>query len=167
MSLLKDITRPEIRKLFGKKEVEIIEKQLLGIALKPSENTRLSRDIKKKFEAIKILSENKNEFNLKKGARINELIEEAKEVILEDKHLSKIRRIWLFGSTAENQRSFRSDIDLAVEFSKISQEEASDFRVKVLGRVNNLLDIQVFNFLPEKIKKEVSEKGKIIYEPQD
>ena len=50
ISIIKD---EKIRTLFGKRELEIIEKQLLGIKLSNSEKTRLSRDIRKKFEAIK------------------------------------------------------------------------------------------------------------------
>ena len=40
------------RKVFGKKELKIIEKQLLGINLSQSEKNRLSRDIRPKFELI-------------------------------------------------------------------------------------------------------------------
>jgi len=166
MSLIKDIKKPEMRKLFGERELKIIEKQLLGIKLEPSENTRLSRDIKKKFWAIKILCEDKEEFELKKGARIKELIEDAKEVIFETKYLPRIKKIWLFGSTVENQRTFRSDIDIAVEFSEITQTEASEFRINVLGSVNDMVDIQVYNVLPDKIKKEIDEKGKILWKKE-
>ena len=50
MSLLKTLKEEKnARKIFGKKEIEIIEKQLNGIKLSPSEQTRLSRDIRKKF----------------------------------------------------------------------------------------------------------------------
>lgn len=164
MSLLNTIRKdPNIRRIFGKKEIEIIEKQLLGIPLKPSENTRLSRDIKRKFEAVKSLSENISEFELKKGALIKRLIEDAKEAIFESKYLTKIKKIWLFGSTAENQRTFHSDIDIAVEFSNISSKEASEFRIKTMGKINDMVDIQVYNVLPRKIKKEIEAKGKILW----
>ncbi|MBI2112487.1 nucleotidyltransferase domain-containing protein, partial [Candidatus Woesearchaeota archaeon] len=125
---------------------------------------RLSRDIKTKLEAVRKLSENISEFQLKKGQNIKELIKEAKEVIFESKQVSKIKKIWLFGSTAANERTFRSDIDIAVEFSSINSREASEFRIKTLSKLPEIIDIQVYNILPEKIKKEIDEKGKVIYE---
>ena len=41
------------RKIFGSKELKIIEKQLMGIKLTQSEKNRLSRDIRKKLRFIK------------------------------------------------------------------------------------------------------------------
>ena len=75
MTLLKTLAQPEIRKLFGKRELVIIRKQLFGVPLKGSEKTRLSRDIRKKFEAIALLIPSIKEFELKKGAEIKRLIE--------------------------------------------------------------------------------------------
>ena len=43
----------EMRRLFGQQELKIIEKQLLGVELSPSEKTRLSSDVRPKFEIIK------------------------------------------------------------------------------------------------------------------
>ena len=43
----------EIRKIFGKKEIKIILKQLEGISLNQSEKNRLSRDIRPKLNIIK------------------------------------------------------------------------------------------------------------------
>ena len=45
-----------VRKIFGKKEIEIILKQLEGITLTQSEKNRLSRDIRPKLKVIKELS---------------------------------------------------------------------------------------------------------------
>lgn len=92
------------------------------------------------------------------------MIENAKEAIMESKFLTRIKRIILFGSTAANERTFRSDIDIAVEFDKINEKEAAEFMIKTLGRINEMVDIQVYNVLPKKIKKEIDEKGKVIYE---
>ena len=50
------INKKEARRIFGKKEIGIILKQLEGLPLKPSELTRLSRDIKPKLEFIKEIS---------------------------------------------------------------------------------------------------------------
>ena len=164
MSLLKTLKEEKnARKIFGKKEIEIIEKQLNGIKLSPSEQTRLSRDIRKKFEIIKELAKNEREFELKKGKILKERIENAKEVILESKYLSKIRKIILFGSAVENKLNYRSDIDLAIIFSDINRAEADEFRIKTLGKLSNQIDIQVYNFLPDKIKKQIDERGKVIW----
>ena len=164
MGLLNAIKRnPNIRKIFGKQELKIIEKQLMGVSLKASERTRLSRDIRKKFEAIKELSGCVSEFQLKKGADIKYLISDAKEVILKSKYFPRIKKIVLFGSAAENQLSLRSDIDLAVEFDKIDVKEATRFRLDILSKVSERADIQVYNILPDKIKKEIDEKGRVLY----
>lgn len=165
MSLLEEIKRnPDLRSLFGKRELFIIEKQLLGIRLKPSEKTRLSRDIRKKLRAIESLSRFKEGFALKHGAKIKEILDDVKEVILDTSYFSKIKRIYLFGSVVEGTHIFRSDIDIAVEFTEISLKEAAKFRIHVAGIVSDKVDIQVYNILPDKIKREIDEKGKIIYE---
>ena len=165
MSLLSTIKKDKnIRRIFGERELVIIEKQLLGVALKPSEKTRLSRDIRKKFEAINALAPFANEFKLKHGAIINGLINETKEVITENKLIPTIKRIILFGSAAEHQLTLRSDIDIAVEFERITEQEAVRFRLDVMRKINEKVDIQVYNLLPDKIKKEIELKGKKLYE---
>lgn len=164
MAFLKVLEKPEIRRLFGKRELVIIRKQLLGVPLKNSEKTRLSRDIRKKFEVIAQLIPFAEEFELKKGAEIKRLIEEAKEVILKTKFFPRIKRIIIFGSVAENQPTLLSDIDLAVEFTSLAEGEATLFRREVLGKLSEKLDTQVYNQLPAKVKKEIDEKGKVIYE---
>jgi predicted nucleotidyltransferase len=155
------------RKIFGKAELKIIEKQLNGISLTQSEKNRLSRDIRKKFEFIKEASKYSEEFNLKKGSENKKIAEEAKEVILGDELCKKVKRIILFGSIVENKASFKSDIDIAVDFSGISSEEATRFRLRAASKLPEKADIQVFNLLPDKIKKEINEKGKILYEKQN
>ncbi len=152
-----------IRKIFGERELKIIEKQLLGVRLKPSEKTRLSRDIRKKFGAIISLTPFSKNFNLKHGLLIKEIIDEARETILESKYFSRIKRIILFGSAAENQLMIGSDIDIAAEFNQITKEESLQFRLDVLRRVSERIDIQVYNILPDKIKREIDAKGKILY----
>lgn len=163
MNLIRTIKSNEnIRKLFGKREIFLIEKQLRGMKLKPSEKTRLSRDIRKKFDAIKLLSPFINEFELKHGAETKRLIKNMKEHILESEYQPKIKKIYLFGSVVAKEHLFRSDIDIAVEFIKIEQKEATKFRIKF--NYDNNIDVQVYNVLPEKIKREIDTKGKIIYE---
>ncbi len=163
MTLLNLIKKDKnLRRIFGKQELEIIERQILGIKLKPSEKTRLSRDIKKKFEAVEALSRFSDEFKLKKGAEIKKIVNQVKDDILESRYFPRIKMIYLFGSAVENEVTFRSDIDIAVEFDSISQKEATEFRIKFSA--NDKVDIQVYNILPEKIKKEIDTKGKVIYE---
>ncbi|MBW2995503.1 nucleotidyltransferase domain-containing protein, partial [Candidatus Woesearchaeota archaeon] len=140
------------RKIFGKRELKIIEKQLLGINLTQSEKNRLSRDIRQKLEFIKDAARFSEEFKQKKGNEIKKIINEAKEVILEDILFKKIKEIVLFGSAAENKLTFKSDIDIAVKFDKISLKEATKFRIRISGKVPDRVDIQVYNYLPKKIK---------------
>ena len=64
-----------VRKIFGERELKIIEKQLLGIRLTQSEKNRLSRDIRKKLDFIKEASNYTEEFELKFRAEIKKLIE--------------------------------------------------------------------------------------------
>lgn len=150
------------RKIFGQRELKIIEKQLLGINLTQSEKNRLSRDIRKKLNFIKEISKFSEEFELKKGEIIKHKIEEIKKDILNSEYFKKIKRIILFGSTVENQRTFRSDIDIAVVFDEIDLKEATNFRIKT--NLDKNIDVQVYNVLPDKLKKEIDEKGRVIYE---
>ena len=151
------------RKVFGKRELKIIEKQLLGINLTQSEKNRLSRDIRPKFEFIKGCSRFCDDFKLKKGDEITKLAQQTKEIILNDNLAKNIKKIILFGSSVENKLTFKSDIDLAVKFTKINLRESTLFRKRFLGRVNKKMDVQVFNFVGDKIKKEIEKKGVVIY----
>ncbi|MBI2666266.1 nucleotidyltransferase domain-containing protein [Candidatus Woesearchaeota archaeon] len=152
------------RKVFGKRELKIIEKQLLGISLTQSEANRLSRDIRRKFLFIKECSHFERDFPLKKGAEIKKQISEIKETILKDVSSPRITKIVLFGSTVENKLTSRSDIDVAVIFEQINLQEATLFRKRILGKSPSRADIQVYNILPTKIKKEINLKGKTLYE---
>lgn len=150
------------RKIFGKRELIIIKKQLLGMKLTQSEKNRLSRDIRKKFDFIKEISRHTFDFDLKKGSETKEIIEDMKKHILESVYFPRIKRIYLFGSTAEGTHIFRSDIDIAVEFDEIDLKEATKFRIKY--NYDEKIDVQVYNILPDKIKSEIDKKGKTIYE---
>jgi len=166
MSLLRFLRESrDARKVFGRRELRIIEKQLLGVNLTQSERNRLSRDIRRKFEFIGKASIFEEEFRLIKGTEIKKKIEEAKEVILDDISFKKIKRIILYGSAIENELSLKSDIDIAVEFGKISLREATLFRKRISGKVNERIDIQVYNYLPAKIRKEII-KGRVMYDKQ-
>ncbi|MBU4493532.1 MAG: nucleotidyltransferase domain-containing protein [Nanoarchaeota archaeon] len=168
MSLLRFLNSSKnTRKIFGKRELKIIEKQLLGINLTQSEKNRLSRDIRQKLEFIKEASRFSEEFKLKKGSETKKIVEEAKEVILNDILFRKIKEILLFGSLIENKFTFKSDVDIAVKFDKITIKESALFRKRISGKVNQKVDVQVYNHLPSKIKKEINNKGKILYKNEN
>jgi predicted nucleotidyltransferase len=152
------------RKIFGKRELKIIEKQLMGIKLTQSEKNRLSRDIREKLRFIKEINKFESEFNLKKGKIIKEMVEEAVEVIKEDPLFKKVKKILLFGSTIDNERTFRSDIDIAVKFDNIDTKEATEFRIRTSGKLPDKVDIQVFNILPDKIKKSILKSNRVLFE---
>ncbi|MBU2615887.1 MAG: nucleotidyltransferase domain-containing protein [Nanoarchaeota archaeon] len=149
------------RKIFGQRELKIIEKQLNGINLTQSEKNRLSRDIRKKFQFIKDISKFED-FSLKKAGIIKDIIKETKKIILEDEYVKKIRKIILFGSVIENKLTIRSDIDIAVEFDKISLREATLFRKRVSGQLPDKVDVQVLNVLPKKVKKSILKNHRIL-----
>ncbi len=151
------------RKIFGQRELKIIEKQLNGVNLTQSEKNRLSRDIRKKFQFIKEISKFEEDFSLKKAEIVKNIINETKKEILEHSFHNKIKKILLFGSVIENKLTFRSDIDISVEFDKITKKEAFDFRRRVMGQLPDKIDVQVFNFLPEKIKKSILKNHKVLY----
>ncbi|MDI6737922.1 MAG: nucleotidyltransferase domain-containing protein [Nanoarchaeota archaeon] len=164
MGLLKFITESrESRRIFGEKEIKIIEKQLLGVSLTQSEKNRLSRGIRKKLEFIQKIARFEDEFRLKKGGEIKEIIKDAKEAIKEDILANKIKQITLFGSAVENKLTLRSDIDISVEFRDITAAEATLFRKRILGKVNKRVDLQVYNVLPNNIKKAIDEKGRMLH----
>src|SRR3989344_6676721 len=164
MELINIIKKPEMRKIFGERELKIIEKQLKGVNLLPSERTRLSRDIRKKLEAVRLLSAFVEDFKLKKGHYLKQIITNTKDEMSKHPLFLNVKRIILFGTAAENKLRLGSDIDIAVEFYRIGQKEAFKFSVEISGKVNNHVDIKVYNTLPEEIKNEIDKRGKIIFE---
>ena len=163
MGILELTKHKEMRRIFGQQELNIIKKQMLGVALSPSEKTRLSRDIRPKFKIIEELSNFKQEFNLKKAQEIKFIIEQSKEIILENNLKKNINKIFVFGSYIENNLRFGSDIDIAVEFDKIDKREASKFKINIQGKLNKKVQLTIFNFLPKKMQEEILNKGKVIY----
>jgi len=164
MSLLRLLKEDKnSRKVFGKREIKIIEKQLLGVNLTQSEKNRLSRDIRKKFEFIDSVSRFREDFKIKKGAEIEKQTFEAKEIIMNDPFFKSIIKIIIYGSAAENKLTLQSDIDIAVKFDKITLSDATIFRKRILGKANKSIDVQVYNHLPENIRKEIDTKGQVIY----
>ncbi len=160
-------TNRNARKIFGKKEIEIMIKQLDGIALTQSEKNRLSRDIRPKLRLINDLSQFKDKFELKKDAGNLELINKAVDLILEDKLKEGIKAILLFGSHVNGIVTARSDIDICVLFKEIFPEEADKFRIRIMGSFSKKMDIQVFNALPQKIKMEIAKSHRILYKNEE
>ncbi len=153
-----------VRKIFGRKEIGIILKQLEGVSLKPSEKNRLSRDIRPKFRVIQELSRFQQDFELKKGADKQKLIGKIIDSILKDELKDSVKAILLFGSHAKGIITHRSDIDICVVFSNISIKEATRFRARISGEFSVKVDIQVFNVLPQKIKRAIARSHKVLYE---
>ena len=162
--MLQLLKNEKLRKLFGKREIVIIQKQLLGVKLTQSEKNRLSRDIRKKLEAIKELSRFESEFELKYGSEIKKTINNTINIIKNSKYNYKIKKIYLYGSTIDNTRTLNSDIDMAIEFIEITEKEAIQFRIDIMKKTDKIVDIQVYNTLPNKIKDEINIKGKLLYE---
>lgn len=59
----------------------------------------------------------------------------------------KVRFVVLYGSAAKGKCTKLSDLDLAVFFNG-DKSEKFEFRKKILGRVSNEFDIQIFQDLP-------------------
>ena len=157
----------EIRALFGKAELLIIEKQLLNVSLKPSEKTRLSRDIRKKFRAIASLIPFQRQFSLKQGSIVYDIVQDSTRFIINSSYESNIKKIILFGSTTEKSRTLLSDIDIVIEFKRITEKEATRFRLEMMRKLHKRVDLQVYNILPDKIKKRIDAYGKTIYQREN
>src|SRR3989344_2784468 len=141
------------RRVFGRKEIDIMLKQLDGQRLKQSERNRLSRDIRPKLRFIEEIAKFDDEFELENNQTHKRMIKSAVDIILNSEFKDNIRAILLFGSFADNSFIFRSDIDICVVFNKdLSLKEATKFRIRALGQLPEKMDIQVFNILPQKIK---------------
>lgn len=155
------------RRIFGKKEIEIMLKQLEGLSLTQSEKNRLSRDIKPKLEFIKEIAKFEDEFELKKGANNLLIIDKAVQLILQDELKDRIKAVLLFGSHVKGTVTKRSDIDICVVFTDISSEEATKFRIRISSEFSEKVDIQVFNTLPQKIKRAIARSHKILHKSKD
>lgn len=94
------------------------------------------------------------------------IIKDAVEVILQDKLGNEVKAILLFGSFADGTFTPRSDIDICVVFRRdISLKEATQFRIRVSGQLPEKVDIQVFDVLPRKVRREIVRNHKVLYEP--
>lgn len=156
----------DARKIFGKKEIIIILKQLNGVSLTQSEKNRLSRDIRPKFRFIKQISPFQEDFELKKDMHNSKITARVVQLILQDKLKKDVGAILLFGSRVKGIVTNKSDIDIAVVFTTISLAEATRFRIRISSEFPEKVDIQVFNILPQKIKREIAKNHKILYKTE-
>ena len=91
-------------------------------------------------------------------------MEKAVNITLNDQLNKDIIAILLFGSHADRTNTPRSDIDICVVFKKdLSLKEATKFRIRNSGCMSDKIDLQVFNVLPSKIKKEIAINHRILY----
>ncbi len=105
---------------------------------------------------------------LKHGEITKRIIDEIIETIKQHEWFYKIKEIILFGSLAENRFHLFSDIDICVKFKKdLNKTDATKFRMKILGYLPKKVDVQVYNILPNKIKKEIDNNGRFLYKKQD
>lgn len=74
----------------------------------------------------------------------------------------KVRFVVLYGSAAKGKLTKLSDVDIAV-FYIGDKSERFEFRKKILGRVSDEFDIQIFQDLPLYIQKDILSTGEVIY----
>lgn len=157
-------TNKDARRIFGKRELEIMLRQLDGIALKQSEKNRLSRDIRPKLEFIKQINEFRDSFRLKKNQVNKDIIKRALDTILNHELSNNIDAVLLFGSFADNTYTKRSDIDICVVFKEdLSLSQATLFRIQISGTLPEKVDVQVFNTLPQKIKRDIARNHRVLF----
>ena len=89
--------------------------------------------------------------------KIKELLEKIKNT----QDFDKIKFIILYGSVAEGKERTDSDIDICVYYDG-KDEEAFNFRFRILSEFDEKYDIKIFQHLPLYVKIEVL-KGKVIY----
>lgn len=154
----------ESREIFGKREIEIVDKQINGITLTQTEKNVLSRSIRKKLELVKKLSKYSDEFNLKFNAGNTKIIDESINTI---KSRINPKAILLFGSLQKRDNTKFSDIDLCIVLGRnVSKKEATEILLEISGRLNNKIDISIYENLPDKVKYEILTNNRILYKTE-
>jgi predicted nucleotidyltransferase len=163
MDLLDFLNRSsDARLIFGERELVIIKKQFLGVRLTQSERNRLSRSIRPKFAFVKDAARFDDEFKIKPGARIKRIVKETVDMILQDPIGKRIKKIVLYGSVISGQMAPSSDIDIAIDVPGVDTTEAMQIRKRLHGIVNDKVDIQIYQVLPQKIQSAI-DGGREIY----
>lgn len=93
---------------------------------------------------------------------IEEIIEGFLNKMEEFSFYPKIEFIILYGSQLSNYNYEDSDIDLCLYIDNKKEKELSEIRLNILKKINDKLDIQMFQLLPLYVQNEVL-KGKVIY----
>ena len=100
----------------------------------------------------------------KKPLNVQKIIKQAVSLILQEDKEKNIRAILLFGSHADGTAIWRSDIDICTLFKDTpSLQDATLFRIKITAQLPDIVDIQVFNTLPQKIQKSIADNHKILF----
>ena len=92
---------------------------------------------------------------------IENLIEEFLEEIKKSEFFSKIEFIVLFGSYLSDYHLDDSDVDICL-YIKDNQKNLANFRLNLLKKFSDKLDVQIYQLLPTYIQVEVL-KGKFLY----
>jgi len=74
---------------------------------------------------------------------------------------NRVKFVFLFGSFSQNKQNKLSDVDFAVFYEGDSKERFK-FRLKILTKLPDGFDVQIFQDLPLYVRMEVL-KGKLIY----
>ena len=90
-------------------------------------------------------------------SEINLFLEKLKEM----PDFNKVKFVFLFGSYALKKQNKFSDIDFAV-YHDGNTKERFKFRIKLLAKLPEKFDIQIFQDLPLYVRNDVL-KGKVIY----
>jgi predicted nucleotidyltransferase len=155
----------ESREIFGKREIEIVDKQINGISLTQSEKNVLSRSIRKKLELVKKLSKYSDEFNLKFNAENNKIINDSMNII---KSKINLKAILLFGSLLKKDNTKFSDIDLCIVLGRnVTKKQSTEILLEISGRLNKKIDISIYENLPDNIKCEILKNNRILYKTDD
>ena len=67
------------------------------------------------------------------------------------------------GVVSPGQTGYDINCGVRLLTSDISLKDATLFRKRLLGRVNKMVDIQVYDYLPKKIRDEIDKEGRILY----
>lgn len=102
-----------------------------------------------------------------KPVDVQKIIKKAVDLILTEDTEKKVKAILLFGSHADNTAIWRSDIDIAVVFKEDpSLMDATQFRIEILGQLPDIVDLQVLNVLPLKIKKTIADNHLVLFKAE-
>ncbi|MEA2054652.1 MAG: nucleotidyltransferase domain-containing protein [Candidatus Thermoplasmatota archaeon] len=77
-------------------------------------------------------------------------------------HFNRLKFVYLYGSSVTGNTTDRSDIDICLYYDVNDKKELSELFFTISGSFPDKYDIQMFQFLPLYVKKEIF-KGELIY----